>query len=198
MQLNLFNNLKWNEFLQKCLITANGINNCKLKQRFYSVKQQILIDYGTFDDYDIQYISNKCWSCSDGTFHFLDGSSASCNKCWGSGVYSISTYYLKRYYLNGKLFHVPEKDEPSDCVIRNKINGRIKHKNRTEFYLSGIQSAFVLLYLFDRKWFWLIIGELYIYSLKQTIKSKWKGFLKILQDNEKISFEKKADDDLPF
>lgn len=73
------------------------------KQSFYKLKNEILEKYGHEADYDLQTIKKKCYTCN-GTGRHHSG-----NACWNctNGVYSTKKVVLKRYLINGAIFHNP-------------------------------------------------------------------------------------------
>lgn len=82
------------------------------KQAFYQFKNEYLQKHATFNDYDLQRVEIKCTSCDgkgnysryvwamDDYYH---------DKCWhcNKGVYAVYYVALKRWILNGHLFHQP-------------------------------------------------------------------------------------------
>ena len=83
------------------LRVCNSGNWC-YKRSFYELKNQILSKYGHEADYDLQHIVKRCYSC-DGKGNHERGQCWNCDK----GVYSRKDVLLKRYIINGALFHKP-------------------------------------------------------------------------------------------
>ena len=118
---------------------------------FYLLKDKILKVFGHENDYDIQHLKKKCYSCNGTGFYHQN---IRCYKC-NNGVYEEYDVILQRYILNNSCFHIPlgrlegnrlkiwdgyyNNDEwgyPEISkwryelfhgIIKNSINGLIKH-----------------------------------------------------------------------
>lgn len=129
-------------------LVCNSADNWFYKQPFYSLKNEILKKYGNESDYDLQIIKKVCYSCDGKGNHHTGKACRNCEK----GIYQTKKVILKRYILNGALFHEPVGemrfnnhelkvfngyDEdfcpkfryvPFEGIIVNQINGIIKHE----------------------------------------------------------------------
>lgn len=145
---------------------------------FYQLKNTILEKYGHEADYDLQHIEKKCHSC-DGKGNHPRGQCYRCN----SGVYQRKKVVLKRWILNGCVFHKPVgeldsgklkifngyyESEYSGCEypsfkyeqfngrIINEIRGIIKHEPMP---LSATWAFYYLLWNYDRDKFHKCIAQ---------------------------------------
>ena len=82
---------------------CNSAGTWAYRPAFYMLKNQLLEKYGHEADYDLQHIVKKCHSCYGSGYH---RSGAQCNNC-NKGVYSRKDVVLKRFLLNGYVFHQP-------------------------------------------------------------------------------------------
>jgi len=98
--------------------------NWTYKQQFYTVKNQMLLAYAAPAGFDKQIIKQSCWTCNGTGWYTSD---SRCRSCYGDGVYQIRTYWLKRFVLNGELFHRPVEAAEVDGRIMNVINGLVHH-----------------------------------------------------------------------
>lgn len=74
------------------------------KQDFYKLKNQLLDLFGHEDGHDLQVIVKKCHSCAGTGMYWQD---EECYRCGGTGIFDIKHVVLKRYRLNGEVFHRP-------------------------------------------------------------------------------------------
>jgi hypothetical protein len=91
------------------------------KQSFYKLKNELLEKYADAAGYDRQIVKHVCNVCRGTGWYSTD---ARCRRCI-DGVYAEYSYILKRYALNGQLFHRPV--ERADGPIVEVIKGIIKH-----------------------------------------------------------------------
>ena len=169
----------------KAFNICNSANSWIYKQQFYTLKNSILETYGHENGYDLQVIKKICHSC-DGTGKFTSDWKVT-EQCWNcdNGVYKTKKVVLKRYILNGDLFHVPIGEvifgrlaifdgyydeypcEPKfkyidfDELIENTIDGIIKHESISE------HPTYYFLYLLFK------YDKIALYKLiESTIKNK--------------------------
>lgn len=151
-------------WLAGCFHKANA-GNYAYKQLFYTdVKHRVLREYGEFAGHDKQVIERKCWSCHgtgvykkywyEGLYRIL----LSSEKCWNcnDGIYSCVTYYLERWVLNGKLYHIPVMDSGVFPYV-NELKGVIKHEPVDN--KEALKSFLVLLFYYNRKSFMAFVRE---------------------------------------
>lgn len=91
------------------------------KQSFYQLKNELLEKYADHAGYDKQEVEYKCDACRGTGWYNMD---RRCYRCL-DGVYSVRVYYLKRYVLNGQLFHRPV--DRVDGPINKTIKGLVEH-----------------------------------------------------------------------
>ncbi len=115
------------------LSLANAGDYYDRKFWFYPFKTRFLRRRGVTDGLDIQTITLKCW-CGDGIFRGIDDQLPkdfwrACNRCSGTGIYSVKRVVLIRWLINGVIFH-----EPSSLITDNgshdykiRFDGLIKH-----------------------------------------------------------------------
>lgn len=150
-----------------------------VKPSFYKLKNIILNQYAVHDCHDLQIIQRNCHNCG-GTGWHLKG--IACYKC-DKGIYSIDKVALKRWVLNGELFHQPEgkiddkgrliittytqgewgeyeksvEYKPCNFIFRNTIRGLIKHEPLS----TNPEFAFMwLLWNYDRQWFFMRLKQI--------------------------------------
>lgn len=82
---------------------CNSAGTWCYRSAFYKLKNELLEKYGHEADYDLQHIVKRCYSC-DGKGNHHTG-----HRCWNcnNGVYARKDVLLKRFLLNGRLFHQP-------------------------------------------------------------------------------------------
>jgi len=201
------------------LRVCNSAGAWHYKQSFYKLKNEILKKYGHEADYDLQTIKKKCWSC-DGKGNHDTG-----NACWNcdKGVYQTKRVVLKRYILNGALFHEPMgelsyfdklkifdgyedwyptfKYEAFNGRIVNQIEGLITHE---PMELSPTWSFYYLLWNYNREQFYKQITS-DVNSYQTRAKHKLKKMLeksnplKVFADYLKVKPQQlEPIDDLPF
>ena len=136
------------------------------KPAFYVLKNELLQTYGRPNDFDLQEIEKKCRTCGGSGMY---SKSEGCRNCGGSGIWATKKVVLKRYILNGAVFHQPVGEltydgrlkvfdgyeEDHECgygyakfiyqnfhgIIKNKITGTIKH----EPYKLSMEWAYLYL-----------------------------------------------------
>lgn len=205
------------------LSVCNSAGAWAYRGSFYELKNELLQKYGHEADYDLQHIVKKCHSC-DGNGNHTWGQCWNCDK----GVYQRKDVVLKRYLLNGAVFHKPmgelvgnrlkifngyyegEYDgmdypsfrfEPFDGKIVAVITGLIKHE---PMKLHPIWAYYYLLWHYDRDYFYKILaGDLK--NLRTNTQYKLKKLLKLYSPLRAYAdfFEVKKPelapiDDLPF
>ncbi len=91
------------------LQAANAGNYPGKREFFYPLKDKVLRKYGRFEGYDRQVLSYPCWRChGTGVLSDLWGSAgAACTKCGGDGIWETRTYFLERWLLEERVFHIP-------------------------------------------------------------------------------------------
>ena len=96
-----------------------------LRHSIYELKNKILNKYGVNNgSYDLQIIKRKCHNCN-GTGKRWNGED--CFRC-SNGVYRIDYVALKRYTLNGELFHNPLDNVSSTGVLTIFENGKVEKR----------------------------------------------------------------------
>ena len=154
------------------------------KQLFYTeIKPVVLEKYASKAGWDKQTIIIKCNSCSGTGIYYNKV------KCWNcnNGVYAIRTFYLKRYILNGIIYHIPQTENPKEPVI-NDIKGRIEHEktNPGDAFISFL----IISYFYNKK---LLIDTCVRYLKKDFIPYKIKELMQKLLSRKKLN-----ENDLPF
>jgi hypothetical protein len=132
---------------------------------FYKIKNRVLKRYGKRIGWDQQHIVKRCWSCKDGVFSGYDNGwrwvsvpEQKCFKCNGTSVYDEFWVLLEVWTLGNFEFHRPVDRVRSGPVfrypdsmvgpIRNKIEGRIKHRRHPH----GERAFWVLAWVFTPRW----------------------------------------------
>jgi len=193
------------------------------KSAFYKLKNELLLKYGHEADYDLQHIVKKCYSCG-GTGWYSEVNR--CRNC-DNGVYARKDVILKRWILNGAIFHQPLgeltgsnsikvfigymdddynegpmfKYEPFTGKIVSTITGLIKHE---PVGLHPIWAYYYLLWNYDRNRFYsCLAGDLKSYQTNTQWKLKRLldkfSPLKAYAEFFEVKKEQLADiDDLPF
>lgn len=96
------------------------------------------------------------------------------DKCWNcnEGIYSTHSYYLKRYILNGVLYHIPSFDNPQQPIV-NVIEGIIGHKEIPSE--KALKSFLILCAVYNKQLLRDLavryMKEKYQYSLLQSLLS---------------------------
>lgn len=123
---------KWISVRQLMLLNICNASapNSIFKDGMYSLKSEIIRKYGKDDGFDLQIINKECWSCDGtGTFKSSWKMPETCWSCMGSGLYATHRIMLKRFVLNGQVFHEPRPEQSeSDRTPKNIIKGYIRHK----------------------------------------------------------------------
>lgn len=125
---------------------------------FYAIKKKLLVKYGVFKQYDVQFISGKkCFSCvGTGVYHSVDLYSGrewsdTCWHCDGGWFKRPVWNILEKIQFGKYTFHQPWKRSYTKPDITVKpIEGFITH-NYTK---HGEFALKVLFFLFDRKRWW--------------------------------------------
>jgi len=205
------------------LKVCNSATSWHYKKLFYNLKNEILKKYGHEADYDLQTIKKPCHSCGGkGVFKCHWKLPETCWSCLGDGVYQTKKVVLKRYLLNGAIFHEPIgelfggkikvfdtyedyyptfKYELFNGKIVNEIQGLIKHET---IDLNATWSFYYLLWNYNREEFYKSITHNVNYCQTRT-KYKLKKMLKkanplkVFADFLKVKPQQLEQiDDLPF
>lgn len=206
---------------------CNSAGAWHYKQSFYRLKNEILQKYGHEADYDLQVIKKPCYSCN-GTGKFKSDwkMTETCWSCNGSGIYQTKKVVLKRWVLNGAIFHQPIGDlylwddnlkvfdgyedgygypkfryEKFTGKIVNQIDGKIKHE---PMELNTTWAFYYLLWNYNREYFFKCISQ-DVNSYQTRTKHKLKKMLernnplKVFSDFFKVKKQQlEPIDDLPF
>lgn len=170
------------------------------KYSFYKLKNELLLKYGHEADYDLQHVVKKCYTCGgSGWYNEVNR----CHNC-DNGVYSRKDVILKRWILNGAIFHQPigeltggnrikifdgyeeEEDgwheypkfryETFNGKIISTITGLIKHK---PIGLNPMWAYYYLLWNYDRDRFYKIMQS-DLNTMQTNTKYKLKRLLRKL------------------
>lgn len=112
------------------------------KQAFYQFKNEYLQKYAMFNDYDLQRVEVKCNAC-DGkgnfTKYYWEINDTQTARCWfcNKGVYAVYFVALKRWLLNGNLFHQP-MGRVNENGVRVTLSGVEASAHDTSWYTSSI------------------------------------------------------------
>lgn len=99
---------------------------------FYVFKDRFLRRFATPCGWDLQRIDQICWTCEGSGFYCPN---EECRKCFGTGIFRISEHWLRRFELNGQIYHNPE--DHATCWHENDfkwpeavslIDGKISHE----------------------------------------------------------------------
>jgi hypothetical protein len=172
--------------------------NCSHKQSFYStIKPHVLKTFGKFAGYDLQIIEKKCWSCN-GTgvfkhyhYEFSQRYLISQEPCWRckGGIYETKKISLRRYILNGKLYHIPCENFVSMTYYTNEIKGVIVHEQVDPN--KALRAFIILLWIYNKAEFYNYLTSFAAHEIQN--KTSWiKPLLQSLfkKDN--------TNDELPF
>lgn len=132
----------YESWLQNCTFLLQVANSgCKtwpvhdrsardgFRDRFYTLKSEILLAHGHQQGFDLQHIAKQCWGCDGTGLHReYDGEFSTCWKCHGTRLYSERWVLLARYNLAGLVFHCPAGDVQAPATKPN-IEGLIQHKS---------------------------------------------------------------------
>ncbi|MDQ5929996.1 MAG: hypothetical protein QG594_1779 [Bacteroidota bacterium] len=156
------------------------------KQAFYRFKSELLQKHGHQAGYDLQVIKKACYSCDGKGFYRKN---APCLSCAGTGTFSIKKVVLKRYLLNGELFHAPMGEllgnklkpfaeiselKPFNEPFVKQVNGLIVHEAAP---LNPSWAFYYLLWNYDRLLFFQhIYADIDTYNTRA--KHKFKNILK--------------------
>lgn len=207
-------------------MVCNSADSWYKKQSFYALKSKILKKYGTESNFDLQTINRICNTC-DGKGIFKSGWKLpeTCWSCHGDGIFSTKKIVLKRWILNGALFHEPIGEFENDGLyikintnriiehypvyryeefngkIVNQITGIIKHE---PLELNPTWSFYYLTWHYNREGFLsLISSDLNMYHTRT--KNKLKKMLrehnplKVFANHYKVPKQQiEQFDDLPF
>lgn len=132
----------------KMFKVLNSCNDSTLKYSFYyNLKGEILDKYASTDFYDLQIIDRKCNNCNGSRKHW---NGEPCLRCNATGIFRTDKVFLKRYVLNGELFHIPEDNEilmgVDSILVVNTIQGLIKHDHAKNNYSPVLAYAWLLLH----------------------------------------------------
>lgn len=81
-----------------CLANAHG------GQDFYAFKDRFLKRFGTPDGYDLQKVEKMCFRCDGSGIYSRD---ELCRSCDGTGIHHTNEHWLRRYNLEGRIYHKP-------------------------------------------------------------------------------------------
>jgi len=180
------------DYMATCFYLANS-GVYEEKQLFYQhVKNIILEKHADFIGYDLQIIEHKCWSCGGtGVWkkYWYEGNARYLlkeEKCWNckNGIYQIKKISLKRYILNGSVYHIPCDESMIDKEpVQNIIQGIVKHD--VVDLKEAFESFLILLWVYNRTEFY--------YHVKNVLKSKIQGIAEFVQN-----LMSRKNNDLPF
>jgi hypothetical protein len=155
-----------------CNSATSGIN----KQSFYEFKNGFLERFAIYDGYDRQEIKKECYSCyGTGLFKCNWKRTENCWDCFGSGIYQERTYMLRRYRLNGHVFHRPTDKRPGDVQdVRNIIKGYIKH---TQVNDDPLANFLILLWKYDREKCYSTIENIGKNAMTRA-RYRWKNIMR--------------------
>lgn len=182
------------QWLANYFYKANAGNYDGKLDFYLNIKPIVLNNYADFIGYDLQIIEKKCHSCDgDGVYKKYDFNGhvydrETCWSCNGTGIYEIKKMSLKRYLLNGRIYHIPAyeiRNEP----VKNHINGLIKHEAISPY--DAHNAYLILLWKYNRNWFYHRVKEL-IDQRKGELKTQLQNFVQGLIRKENINNE------LPF
>lgn len=195
---------------------ANRDADMITKDKFYPIKNRILLKYGTRVGEEIQHIRKECYSCDGtGVFRCEWKPKESCWSCGGTGVYEQYWTRLDKYKLGKWYFHNPTKRqyeyEPLfEGVALPVIKGYIHH-DRPKYRL-GREAMLWLFLMYDRSAYKKMLGSVgycgnirtplvLIHSVAFKIKQfDWEDF----KDELKTKFKPKQkptvyeSEELPF
>ena len=99
-----------------------------LKQTFYRLKANLLVEYGVQDGSDLQVIEKRCHACGgSGIWSCGSWNSEECYDCDGTGIYDTRRVHLQRWLLNGRIFHCPDGLKRADVAYRTTFTGLVTH-----------------------------------------------------------------------
>lgn len=205
-------------------IVCNSAGAWKHKQSFYTLKSEILKKHGHESNYDLQIIKKPCHSCDGKGVYKCDWKlPEACWSCGGDGVYQTKKVVLRRYLLNGAIFHEPVgelvgstlkvfngyednyyqtfKYEPFNGKIVGEISGLIKHE---PMELNPTWGFYYLLWNYNRERFLKCVSsdiKLYRTRTKHKLKNllERNNPLKAYADFLNVKKEQlEPIDDLPF
>ena len=165
------------------------------KHDFYINVKPLILEHGEFIGYDLQIINKPCHSC-DGTGvykkygrngHVYDRDS--CWNCNGTGIYEIKKISLKRYLLNGKIYHVPCYEIRSE-PHKNEIKGYVVHDQVDSD--EAFRAYLILLWKYNRNWFYYKIKAMIDYKVMAPMKKQLQDICQFLIRKENLN------DELPF
>lgn len=187
------------------------------KDKFYPIKNRILLKYGTRVGEEIQHIRKECHSCdATGIYRSEYKPKETCWSCDGTGIYEQYWTRLDKYKLGKWYFHNPTKRqyeyEPLfEGVALPVIKGYIHH-DRPKYRL-GREAMLWLFLIYDRPAYKKMLGSVgycgnirtplvLIHSIAFKIKQfDWEDF----KDELKTKFKPKqkptvyeSEDWLPF
>lgn len=175
--------------------------NYDLKQTyFYSLfKQWFLEKYANKSNIVEQTIKKKCWTCDNGTYisYHADGSVYSTDYCWdcnGTGIHATRIYYLQKYILNNKIYHIPI-DNVENIKYAEIISGKIEH---TYIEPKKAQNSALILFLLYRPFIIkrIIKRRIFIFSRQWKYRLIKQPYYQFMYWYEKNIL--KIEDDLPF
>ena len=181
------------QWLADYFYKANA-GNYRYKQSFYSdIKNPVLEKYAEFIGYEMQVIEYPCNSCDgDGKFkhyHYEDGRRylIKTEPCWHctNGIYQIRKFTLKKYVLNGVIYHIPGDFNPYVRHLSTVIKGRIEHEPVDSS--EALNAYLILLWWYNKRVFY--------YRMKTYLELRIKSVSELVQ---KLVRKDNTNDDLPF
>lgn len=160
------------------------------KQDFYDkIKNEVLESKAEFIGYELQIIEYKCRSCF-GTgkykhYHYeydqryLIGE----EPCWHciDGIYAVREFTLKKFVLNGVVYHIPGDFNNKVKHLPTVVRGKIQHEHIDS---NDATNAFIIL-------LWWYNKNEFHYRLKKLAKLKLELIQKLIQKDN-------TNDELPF
>lgn len=123
------------------------------RELFYPLKNQLLVQYGTFEGMDLQEIVKPCWG------DWGTDCGPNCRRCGGSGVYSRFWVYLQRWKWGMYTFHIPVERVYLRPNREVTITGYVEHRD----YGRGSREAEL----------WLYLVTLQFMAFRRAMKGGW-------------------------
>jgi hypothetical protein len=189
-QFKLFPDKKqMNGFLFKCFVMANGSDYWyEMKEEFYKVKNKVLKRKAIYCGLQMQRVPVRCNSC-DGTgrwhYWYYDGGEW-CFRCRGTGIFQVRLYYLMKYILNGKVFHIPVgrwyMPQFGDLCTQEVISGRIKHR---DYKKAGYYGALILMAVYCPSRFIKYKRKRWKFRILQALQKIYYGYWNFIYERNK-------------
>lgn len=97
------------------------------KSEFYKIKEFVLLTEAVADGFDIQISEKSCTKCYGRGFKIINNCRRSrkkityekveCLECQGTGIIGKREWYLRRYILNGEVFHLSANTKPTTKLV---------------------------------------------------------------------------------